>query len=54
MPLSYLRPELKFDGVAGLIEQMNRDAEEGRALLDAFDGFTALDRALWPSWSPQV
>ena len=54
MPVSYLRPELKFDGVAGLIEQMNRDAEEGRALLDAFDGFTALDRALWPSWSPQV
>ena len=36
---------------AGLIEQMNRDAEEGRALLDAFDGFTALDRALWPNWS---
>ena len=52
MPLSYLRPELKFDGVAPLIEQMNRDAEEGRALLAAFDGFTALDRALWRNWTP--
>lgn len=47
IPITYLRPELKFDGVAGLIEQMNRDAEEGRAMLAAFDGFTALDRAIW-------
>ena len=47
MPIAYLRPELKFDGVAALIEQMNRDAGEGRALLANFDGFTALDRRLW-------
>jgi riboflavin kinase/FMN adenylyltransferase len=47
MPIAYLRPELKFDGVAPLIAQMNRDAEEGRALLAGFDGFTPLDRALW-------
>jgi len=29
----YLRPELKFDGLDPLIEQMNRDKEEARALL---------------------
>lgn len=46
-PISYLRPELKFDGVQPLIDQMNIDAEEGRALLSAFDGFTPLDRAIW-------
>ncbi|OWV84992.1 bifunctional riboflavin kinase/FMN adenylyltransferase [Rhizobium sp. R72] len=29
----YLRPELKFDGLDPLVEQMNRDKEEARALL---------------------
>lgn len=46
-PISYLRPELKFDGVQALIDQMNNDAAEGRALLSAFDAFTPLDRAIW-------
>lgn len=46
-PISYLRPELKFDGIQPLIDQMNLDAVEGRALLNAFDGFTAIDRAIW-------
>ncbi|MDQ0559599.1 riboflavin kinase/FMN adenylyltransferase [Rhizobium mesoamericanum] len=29
----YLRPELKFDGLDPLVEQMNRDKDEARALL---------------------
>lgn len=45
-PISYLRPELKFDGLPGLVAQMSHDVEETRAVLGAFDGFTALDRAL--------
>jgi riboflavin kinase/FMN adenylyltransferase len=45
-PVSYLRPELKFDGVPALIEKMHRDVEETRALLTGFDGFTALDLAI--------
>ncbi len=31
----FLRPELKFDGLDPLVAQMNRDAEEARALLSA-------------------
>jgi riboflavin kinase/FMN adenylyltransferase len=31
--LGYLRPELKFDGLEPLVEQMNRDKEEASALL---------------------
>lgn len=49
-PICYLRPELKFDGVAALIAQMNRDADEARAVLEGFAGFTPLDRALRKGW----
>lgn len=45
-PITYLRPELKFDGVDALIEQMRLDTEETRAVLGGFAGFTALDLAL--------
>jgi riboflavin kinase / FMN adenylyltransferase len=33
--VDYLRPELKFDGLAGLITQMDADCEKARALLSA-------------------
>jgi riboflavin kinase/FMN adenylyltransferase len=45
-PIAYLRPELRFNGVNALIAQMHQDVAETRALLQSFDGFTALDRAL--------
>jgi len=45
-PISYLRPELKFDGIDTLVAQMNRDADEARQLLTSFDGWTALDRGM--------
>ncbi|WP_237154590.1 bifunctional riboflavin kinase/FAD synthetase [Oryzibacter oryziterrae] len=45
-PVSYLRPEMKFDGIAALVAQMNRDAEEGRQILNAFDQYSPLDLAL--------
>ncbi|WP_431321512.1 bifunctional riboflavin kinase/FAD synthetase [Rhizobium sp. YTU87027] len=39
----YLRPELKFDGLDPLVEQMNRDKEEARALLDGVRPLGELD-----------
>lgn len=39
----FLRPELKFDGLDPLIEQMNRDAEEARALLSNVRPLSVLD-----------
>lgn len=39
----YLRPELKFDGLDPLIEQMNRDKEEARALLAGVKPLSQLD-----------
>lgn len=44
--ISYLRPELRFTGVDALIEQMNADVAEARALLTALPPGTALDSAL--------
>jgi len=39
----YLRPELKFEGLDPLVEQMNRDKEEARALLAAVRPLSQLD-----------
>ncbi len=33
--VEYLRPELKFDGLQGLIDQMARDVEQTRTILEA-------------------
>lgn len=33
--VAYLRPELKFDGIDTLVQQMHRDSGEARAILDA-------------------
>lgn len=44
--LSWLRPELRFEGVAALIAQMDRDSAEARAVAAALGPGTALDRAL--------
>ena len=42
----FLRPELKFDGLEPLIEQMNRDTQEARALLSSVRPLGALDAAI--------
>ncbi|KQV68248.1 bifunctional riboflavin kinase/FAD synthetase [Rhizobium sp. Root1220] len=42
----YLRPELKFDGLEPLVEQMNRDKEEARALLAGVQPLGELDRKI--------
>lgn len=44
--VGYLRPELKFDSVATLIERMDQDSAEARAILAAAGPGNALDRAL--------
>jgi riboflavin kinase/FMN adenylyltransferase len=44
--VSFLRPELKFDTLDGLLVQMAADCEEARAVLSAIDPGTAIDRAL--------
>jgi riboflavin kinase/FMN adenylyltransferase len=40
----YLRPEMKFDGLDPLVEQMNRDAAEARALLSGVSPLSPIDR----------
>jgi len=42
----YLRPELKFNGLDPLVEQMNRDKEEARALLAGVQPLRELDRKI--------
>ena len=42
----FLRPELKFDGLEPLIEQMNLDTQEARALLAGVRPLGALDAAI--------
>ncbi len=44
--LGYLRPELKFDGLDRLVEQMNRDKEEASALLTGVQPLGELDRKI--------
>lgn len=43
---SYLRPELKFDGVEPLIAQMDKDSAEARAALASAQPLSPLDLAL--------
>lgn len=45
-PVSYLRPERKFDGVAALVAQMDEDSAEARAVLAAAEPLTPLDAKL--------
>lgn len=45
-PVSYLRPEAKFESVSALVAQMDRDSAEARAVLAALGPGSALDRAL--------
>ena len=42
----FLRPELKFDGLDPLVQQMRRDAEEARALLSGVQPLGEVDLAL--------
>lgn len=42
----HLRPELKFDGLDPLVEQMSRDKEEARALLAGVQSLGKLDRKI--------
>jgi riboflavin kinase/FMN adenylyltransferase len=43
---SYLRPELKFDGVDALIAQMDKDSVQARAVLGSAQPLSPLDQAL--------
>ncbi len=45
-PVSYLRPEMKFDGVAALVAQMDQDSAEARGVLSALEPVSPLDRAI--------
>lgn len=45
-PVSYLRPELRFDSVDALVAQMDRDSAESRAVLGTMQPISPLDRAL--------
>jgi len=40
----FLRPEMKFDGLDPLVEQMNRDTEEARALLSGVRPLSLIDQ----------
>ncbi|MBL0370579.1 bifunctional riboflavin kinase/FAD synthetase [Rhizobium sp. KVB221] len=42
----FLRPEMKFDGLEPLVEQMNRDVEEARALLSGVKPLGSIDQAI--------
>jgi riboflavin kinase/FMN adenylyltransferase len=42
----FLRPEMKFEGLDPLVEQMNRDAEEARALLAAVTPLSPIDQII--------
>ena len=42
----FLRPELKFDGLDPLVEQMKRDVEEARALLSGVRPLGAIDQTI--------
>lgn len=44
--VSYLRPELKFESLDGLLAQMALDCDEARTLLTSLDPGTPIDRAL--------
>ena len=44
--VDYLRPELKFDSLDGLIAQMAQDTEQAIAQLEDYTGWSRLDRAL--------
>ncbi|MDB5524254.1 MAG: ribF [Rhizobium sp.] len=40
----FLRPEMKFDGLEPLVEQMNRDTDEARALLSGVKPLAPIDQ----------
>jgi riboflavin kinase/FMN adenylyltransferase len=40
----FLRPEMKFEGLDPLVEQMNRDTAEARALLSGVSPLSAIDQ----------
>jgi riboflavin kinase/FMN adenylyltransferase len=42
----YLRPELKFDGLDALVDQIKRDEEEARVLLSGVTPLSELDRKI--------
>lgn len=44
--VAWLRPEARFDGLQGLIDQMHLDCAEARAVLSSIGPGSALDRAL--------
>jgi riboflavin kinase/FMN adenylyltransferase len=50
--VSYLRPELKFESLDGLLQQMATDCDEARAILSALDPGSPIDRALTEASTP--
>ncbi len=44
--IGFIRPELKFDGIDALIEQMDRDSAEARAMIASMQPLSHLDQML--------
>ncbi|EEA92576.1 riboflavin kinase/FMN adenylyltransferase protein [Pseudovibrio sp. JE062] len=44
--IGFIRPELKFDGIDGLIAQMDQDSAEARAMIASMRPLSHLDQML--------
>ena len=50
--VDYLRPEMKFDGLPALLDQMTADCEKAREILTDAPDRLSFSRAIRPVWPP--